>query len=132
MQITIASYSLCDGADRTVNKSAGPANLTITGKIEAQLVPYLRSTDITVCNRGNRSTEISFHVAHLCASPEAAEDWAILHPVTATRSGTVTFTGNGYSLRLLTAVLTTITCATIGATVMVTYTIIGGKLETAT
>ena len=93
------------------------------------MAEYLRADDVTVFDRKNRKTELSFDVKRQCASENDAAVWAVLLPVTATRSGTVTMNCTVSSVRLLTAVLETIRVAQVGATVFVSYRITGGKLE---
>lgn len=129
MTITIGSDSLCDGADRAVDKSAGPSGLSLSGAIGAQVQENLRADDVVIYNRKNRRSDLSFGVKRQCASIGAAETWAMLHPVTVTRSGTVTMTTGAGAVKMLNAVLTTVKCSTVGSTVLVDYAIAGGKLE---
>ena len=129
MVITIGGYTLCDGADRSVNKSAGPSNLSLSGTIKTQAAEYLRAADAVIISRGNRTSELTFSVKRQCSSESAAEAWAMLHPVTATRSGTVVMScGGSGSVNMYNAVLEHIGCSLIGATVLITYRITGGQL----
>jgi len=126
MIITLGGYTLCDGPDRSVNKSAGPSDFTLVGNLDAQTSKPLRAVNATCFNRGNRVTEVSFTVRRLHASVSAALLWAVQHPVTVTRSGTLVLTGGG---QLLTAVLDRISIRHVGVTVFADYHITGGKLE---
>ena len=128
MVITIGSEIICDGPDRSVDKNAGPADLTIVSPTAKQIVEYLRAEDVTVFDRGNRRNEISFSVKRQLVSVAAAETYCWLYPTSLTRSGTLVMTNGGQSARLLTAVLDVV-CRHVGCTVLLSYSIVGGKLE---
>lgn len=132
MIITIGSDIICDGADRSQDKNSGPSNYRMSGDVTEQIAEFLRADDVTVYNRKNRKAQVSFDVKRLCASVDAAETYCNMHPWTVTRSGTLTITTTGGSLRILTATLKTVSCTFTGATVFVSYLIIGGKVEPIT
>ena len=129
MVITIGSETICDGADRTAGKNAGPSGLRLIGRRATQVLQYLRATDAEPVDRGNRTSELSFSIKRLCASVAAAEEYCALHPASVTGSGTLTMTNASSAVRMLNAVLDTVDCSYVGATVFVNYHATGGKLE---
>lgn len=129
MTITIGTDSLCDGADRSVDKNAGPSNFVMTGSLSPQVAEYIRADDVTVFNRKNRKSELAFDVKRQCSSVAAAESLAALYPWTVTRSGTLTITTTAGAVRILTAVLDVVRCSHDGATVFISYHAVGGKVE---
>ena len=129
MIITIGATTICDGADRSVDKSSGPTNVTINGAIKMQPAEYLRALHSEMISRDNRNGAISFTINRLLASEEAATAWAFLHAATVTRAGTLTITLGATATQMLNSVIQNISCTPIGRSVKVTYNIIGGQLE---
>lgn len=131
MIIQIAGTTICDGADRSANKSAGPSGLTIVGSVEMQPGKYIRATSAEYFNRGNQTNQVSFSISRAHSSVAAAEAWMLMHTVTVPRAGTVTFNLGSTSYRLLNAVLNIPKIEQVGVSVMVDYAITGGLMELA-
>lgn len=131
MVITLGGSTLCDGADRSVNKSAGPSDWHLIGDKAAQTAEHLRADDAEAYDRGNRTSEMTFKVKRQCSSESAAEAWATLHSVTVARSGTAAIICGGTTINMLYAQLEHIDCSYVGATVFVDYRIRGGRLQQA-
>lgn len=129
MIIKIGNDTLCDGADRGVDKSCGPApGGIIAGNPIEQGIRPLRARWAQMLNREGETTTLQFSVTRLCSTPAAAWQWAVLHHATVTRSGTVILTDTGLGVRILNCVLVP-KCVPDGASVHVSYAITGGKAE---
>ena len=131
MIISLGASVLCDGPTRDLNKSSGPApGMRIQGKIGQQTAEALRAADIRIFPRGNRRTTASFEVIRLLASPDAAEEWAWLHPASVVTSGTLVIVLSVATLNMPTTVLD-VDCLPMGASVKISYTAVGGGLVVA-
>jgi len=122
---------LCDGADPSLDKSAGPSDLRIRGTVNVQVAEALRAVGVTVHNRSNARSELSFGVARECASVAAAELWIAQHLVACPRAGAVKLlaseSGGGLVIiTLASAAIPDITFEQFGVAVVVNYQIIGG------
>jgi hypothetical protein len=122
---------LCDGADPSLDRSAGPSDLRIRGSVNIQTAEALRAVGVTVHDRGNGRSEISFAVARECASVAAAEVWIAQHLVNCPRVGAVKLlaseSGGGLTIvTLAIAAIPDISFEHVGVAVIVSYTIVGG------
>lgn len=122
----VTTQRLCDGPDRSANKSTGPDNLVVDGPVTPDAADFLRATNAKVYNRGNLVHDISWTVRRLLASVALAEDYALEHPQTVLR---------GTQLLLITATgtrtfsygtLVGCRCRHVGATVFIDYRFSGG------
>ena len=129
MIITLGASTLCDGVTRALNKSAGPASgWSVSGRISTQIGEKLRASNASVWNRGNQVTTLQFDIMRLLASADAAEQWALMHAATVAREGVLTIVC-GATLRMAMAILQEPKCIGYGASVKVSYTIIGDGME---
>lgn len=129
MIITLGATTLCDGPTRAVDKSGGPADLSIGGRSQTQPVYPIRAPASTQIGRGNLVTTVSFRVTRLLSTVALAEMWAAAHPGAVVRTGTLTVTEGATSKTMVNAHLGDVQCRHIGASVMVTYRIEGGVLS---
>lgn len=128
MTITLGTSTLCDGADRSQDKNAGPAGLSISGAIAGQTAEYLRATSAKRLERGNRSHEVAFTVHRLCANVAAANQFALTHAATVARSGTLTFVDETTIATLSDCILDQVQADAIGRTVRIAYRLSGGVM----
>ncbi|MFO7534714.1 MAG: hypothetical protein R6X19_03365 [Kiritimatiellia bacterium] len=129
MLISLGGTTLCDGPTRAVDKSGGPADLAVNGRILTQPVFPIRATASTVLWRANLATTVTFRVTRLFSTVAAAEMWAVAHPGSVVRAGTLTITEGATSKTMVNANLEDVQCRHVGASVIVTYKIIGGVLS---
>ncbi len=129
MKITLGATTLCDGADRAADKSAGPSGLRVSGRVRTDVANRLRAAHAVVFNRKNHASEVSFSVVRKLASVAAAETFCTLHPATVVREGTATFGEGAGAVQMPGAVLEEATCTHTGLSVHIQYRLAGGKLE---
>ena len=130
MIIQLGGDTLCDGADRAVDKNAGPANLSVSAPVSAQVADFLRSAAVQVFNRQNMRAEVSFEVKRQLGSVAAAAIYCFSHPAAIARSGTLTIQ-EGQTASIANTVLETVNCTQIGATVHIAYKLTGGAISIA-
>ena len=128
MQITLGAETICDGADRSVDKSAGPADLVVSGPISMQVGEFLRATAIQAFNRNNLRSEVSFGIKRQLSTVAAAAMYCFSHPAGVTRSGTLAIADGVSTASIANCVLETCTCRQIGCTVLVDYKLTGGAI----
>jgi hypothetical protein len=121
--------TLCDGAERGVNKSTGPRELRVAGPVEAQQAKFFRGAAGKVWNRGNRLVSVSWSVTRELASVGAAEEFCVEHVATVKREHTIAFVAATGTKTLTDAVLVGVACAHIGLAVKIDYQAIGGALS---
>ncbi len=119
MVILIASTTICHGADRAVDKSAGPEGLTVGGDGVPQISRPIRAAAAIPLARGGLLASVAFSVNRLCASAAAASTFAADHPFTCPRDGTLTLG----SKTLANAHIDTILCRQQGISVHIDYRI---------
>jgi hypothetical protein len=135
MKITIQpgggqAYTLCDGADRSLESRCGPQGLRINGRRLEQAEDLLRATAGVTYNRGNKRTVVTFGVSVNFATVEKAEAFLLLHSTELPGSGLVRFeAGSGGPTRqLAVALLVADGIEHIGASVRMQYEIHGGAM----
>ena len=132
MIIKLDSMVLCDGATRAQDKSAGPIDLRTGGKPLTAVVPLLRAVKPSTFDRGNRSCDVRFGIARLCATVAAADSWKLLHMAAIAARGQLYLElDTGAKVRLEDALLDDVQASSVGCTVFVDYKFTGGRLVTA-
>jgi hypothetical protein len=107
--------------------------MRLTGPIQVQVGQFLRATNATPYNRGNKVVRGAFSVFRECASFLAAEKFCWTYQRDLSRSGNLIIlaedsAGGTEKLTLANTTVDDVRCVQIGVTVLITYTISGGAL----
>ena len=129
MKVQIGSTWLAEGGRESVS------DFRINNEDILDVEAFLRATEISVFNRGNRKTTVKFSVKRTHDSVEAAETFILEHSTDMPGHGLVTFvavsaTGSETSRYLQDASVEVAEASYTGSTTYHTYTIIGGRMLT--
>ncbi len=129
MLIALAETNLCDGPLRETGKNCGPEDFAVGGKTMSQPISAIRAAASTVYGRGNLLTTVAFKISRHFGSVSDAAVWAATYPGSVVRAGTLTVTEGATSKTMANASLEDVQCRHIGASVFVSYRILGGVLS---
>lgn len=143
MRITLKSgdteLTLAHGSARTVSTlvnpyHVGPDRLRLAGPVALQVREFLRGSSAKASARGNVRSEVEFSVAAEFGSVQDAEYYAVLYAADVQRSGTLylyveSAGGDRRTVKVPDAVLEDPAIEPRGVSVLIQYTITGGKAE---
>ena len=91
MTITLNTFPLCDGYDRTPGKLVGPKDFTEGNNIVSQTVNPIRAPKATILDRGNESWSMSWSCDASFANEADAVAFMVAFKANYPRSGTLYF-----------------------------------------
>lgn len=122
MQVKIDSVVLAPGG------RAGPSGLSMRCSRSDQIRRAVRAAEVTVFNRKNLMTVVSFRVYRVHADAAAAAAFMIDHAAAANRVGLIEFR-QGSAVRTMTGSCVVESAALIGRSTVFDYTLTGGALS---
>jgi len=137
MLIKVNNVELANGAVRAQDQSAGPTDFRLNGRRLEQERQFTRATAVSMKDRGNLKTSISFGVTRLHASVEDAEYFVLSHYQSLPGEGDVVFTARSASggvarLKLVNATIAITDHHYKGCRTWHSYQISGGAMEKGT